>query len=110
MESRGKILDKAKKLQELSNRGIDGEQSNAKYFLEKHIQKYGITDTELNSHVISDEYSKMSNKDFYNLMLYELMDFGINFLVNLFIGNKNPFPEFKNDGILIEFLNRTNRK
>ena len=39
---RTKILDRAKKLKELADRGIDGEQVNAKDMLEKYMAKHNV--------------------------------------------------------------------
>lgn len=48
-DNRDKIISKALKLRELARRGIDGEMANAKRMLEYHIQKYDVTDEEMDS-------------------------------------------------------------
>jgi len=50
-----KILDKAKKLKALADRGIGGEKENATRMLCLYMEKHNITDRELNSHKINEE-------------------------------------------------------
>lgn len=54
-KEREKILDKARKLKELSDRGIGGEKENATKFLLMYKEKHNISDTELETHQIKDE-------------------------------------------------------
>ena len=42
-----KILDKAKKLKALADRGVGGEKVNARALLDAHLEKHGITEEEL---------------------------------------------------------------
>lgn len=53
---REKIIDKAKKLKELANRGVGGEQENARRMLETHKEKYNITDREIDGHSYSNDF------------------------------------------------------
>ncbi len=110
MEDRKKILDKAKKLKELADRGVGGEQTNAKDFLSKYMLKHSLTIDEITAHDMSDEYKNMPAEQFVNLMLFEFAIFGIEFLSNILMGVKNPIPEFKKDGLLVELLTRVNKK
>ena len=78
---RNKILDKAKKLKELADRGIGGEKDNAKVMLEKWMLKHNITMNELEGHTISDSsYGNMSDEEFYKVMLTEFVAFGMGML------------------------------
>ena len=48
-DERERIIEKALKIRELANRGIDGEKSSAIERLKDYKEKYNITDEELNS-------------------------------------------------------------
>ena len=60
INEREKILDKACKLKELADRGIDGEKDNAIRFLATYKEKHGISDQELRRHKIKDEHQYRS--------------------------------------------------
>jgi hypothetical protein len=67
MSERNKILDKAKKLKELADRGIGGEKDNAKVMLEKWMLKHNITMNELEGHTINDTvYGNMTDEQLKN--------------------------------------------
>lgn len=52
---REKILDKARKLKELADRGEGGEKENAINFLKVYMEKHNISEKELYAHKIKDE-------------------------------------------------------
>ena len=71
---RTKILDKAKKLKELAVRGIGGEQTNAKYFLEKYMLKHSVTQEELERFNSSNSsYVNMSDEEFMSEIIKEII-------------------------------------
>jgi hypothetical protein len=80
-QERNKILDKAKKLKELADRGIGGEKENAKVMLEKYMLKHNITMNEIQGHTINDSsYGNMSDEEFYKVMLSEIIALGVGFV------------------------------
>jgi hypothetical protein len=105
-EERYKILDKAKKLKELADRGIDGEMTNAKDMLEKYMKKHNITMDEISSHNYSSNtaYSKMSDEQFLKEMLADALAVGIG-LIFTSIFNKSKF-----DSVSQKSLNELNQK
>jgi len=77
-KERIKILDKAKKIKELADRGFKGEQTAAKDTLEKYMAKHNITIDEINGHTpINSIYGKMSDEQFMKEMVAELVALGI---------------------------------
>jgi hypothetical protein len=63
-EDREKIIEKALKIRELANRGIDGEKSSAIQRLKDYLEKYEITNEELNSFVnIDNEWWRNLSKE-----------------------------------------------
>jgi len=80
-ENRSKILDKAKKLKELADRGVGGEQDNAKDMLEKYMLKHSIDINEIQGHTTSNStYSNMTDEQFYKEMLTEFISLGLGVL------------------------------
>ena len=69
--NREKIIDKAKKLRELADRGVGGEQENARRMLETHKEKYNITDQEIDGHTYSSDFyfENMNPEDILNWIL-----------------------------------------
>jgi hypothetical protein len=51
---RERIIEKALKIRELANRGVDGEKSSAMQRLKEYLEKYDITNEELNSFINID--------------------------------------------------------
>jgi hypothetical protein len=117
MESRKKILDKAKKLKELAERGIGGEKENAKAMLEKYMIKHEISDAEIYSYKPSSDsdYSKMTDDQFLQLIIIEFIPVGISALFSKF-GNDEYKAKANLDAMVFfkKFLNiisdRTNKK
>lgn len=80
-EERAKILDKAKKLKELADRGVGGEMENAKDMLNKYMLKHNIEMSELEGHTINNTtYGNMSDEEFYKVMLSEFIALGLGVL------------------------------
>lgn len=73
---RAKIIDRAKKLKELADRGVGGEKDNAKNMLDAHKAKYNITDQEISGHKYSQDFAmnfaKMSESEFLAAMFDKL--------------------------------------
>lgn len=86
MTERGKIIAKALKLRELRDRGVDGEQANAKTMFEKYVAKHDIKDSELNDFKYSgsdyEQYVNMSDDEFFNEILRELLPISIGYLLS----------------------------
>lgn len=61
-----KILDKAKKLKALADRGIGGEKENATRMLGLYMEKHNIKESELNSHRINeDTFRGLTKEEIY---------------------------------------------
>ncbi len=99
-EERRKILDKAKKLKELADRGVDGEMANAKDMLEKYMKKHDIKMSEIESHNYSShtEFSGMTDKEFLNEILKDVLAVGIGLMLSSFFGG-GMNAEFKEQSI-----------
>jgi len=105
-EERYKILDKAKKLKELADRGVGGEMENAKDMLEKYMKKHNITMDEIEGHHYSSNtaYSKMSDEEFLKLMLRDVLVLGLG-LIFTSILDKSKF-----ESVSQKSLNELNQK
>lgn len=55
-EERRRIIDKAKKLKELADRGVGGEKDNAKRMYEAYKKKHNLTDEDVKGHEYSDDF------------------------------------------------------
>ncbi len=88
--SRNKILDKAKKLKALADRGVDGEMESAKAMLAKYMEKHNITIKEIEAHKFSGDsaLSGMTDSEFLNEIGKDLLVFGIGFVICSFFGKK----------------------
>ena len=85
-EERIKIINKAKKLKELANRGVGGEKEVAQQMLDKYIKEHNITTEEIKvseegiliEEFRSSSYRYMSSGKLKSLFFnYELREFGI---------------------------------
>ena len=73
ISERQKILDRAKKLKELADRGIGGEKVNAEKMLIIYKEKHKISDNELNAHKLDKEVFKgYTMQQMYSMMAEEL--------------------------------------
>jgi hypothetical protein len=89
-EERKKIIAKARKLNELAKRGVDGEKENAQSMLKMYVEKHKITDKELNDS--TTDYSSlldMSDTDFMNEMIKDFIPMGIGLIFSRFTNNNN---------------------
>ena len=95
-KERSEILDKAKKLKELADRGVDGEQSSAKAMLEKYMLKHNISLDEIQGYNSkSSFYGKMSDEEFMKVMFSEFLALGLGVLFSkLFKLNYNSEKHF----------------
>lgn len=57
-KERAKIIDKAKKLKELADRGVGGEKENAKRMYDAYKKKHNLTDEDVKGHKYSDDFIK----------------------------------------------------
>jgi len=87
-KDRQKILDTAKKLKELADRGVDGEMASAKVMLAKYMEKHNITIDEIEGHTISGDsiFKNMSDKQILNEILKDLLTFGIGWMISSLFG------------------------
>lgn len=69
-EERHKIIDKAKKLKELADRGVGGEKENAKRMYEAYKKKHKLTDDDVKGH----EYSEDFRKEFANMTDEQILE------------------------------------
>lgn len=84
---RSKITDKAKKLRELANRGIDGEKETAKRMYDSYKKKHKLTDEEVDGHEYTDEFikefSKMSDQELLEFIGKSLIVLGVGLIFSL---------------------------
>jgi hypothetical protein len=115
-EERSKILDKAKKIKELADRGVDGEQNSAKDMLARYMEKHNLTIEEIEGHSSSNSsYANMSDEQFMREVLNEFLVLGIGYLISKLLKKDT---EFTNGNAFNSFStkytdavkNRTNKK
>ena len=95
-ENRSKILEKAKKLKELADRGVGGEQDNAKDMLEKYMAKHNITMDEITGFDSSNSmYANMSDEKFMKIMFNEFLAFGLGYLISKIFKTETPYTNGK---------------
>lgn len=72
MTGQAQIIDKAKKLKELAERGIDGEKDTAKRMYGVYKEKHNLTDAQVMGHSYTESFkvdsSNFSNEDFLKTM------------------------------------------
>jgi len=66
------LIDRAKKIYELSVRGIDGEKENAKRMLDLFLKKYGLTLEEIAGDVRKSRVFKISSNDDEFLLIHSV--------------------------------------
>ncbi len=57
-KEREKIIDKAKKLKELADRGVDGEKETAKRMYDAYKKKHNLTDEDVQGHKYTEDFIK----------------------------------------------------
>ena len=99
IDERYKIIEKAKKLKELAERGVDGEKVNAKLMYEKYCQKHNITEQEVNDfqYKKSSVYENMSDEDFMYEMRKEAVILGLKLMLANLFGKQNLKEQVKKD-------------
>jgi len=92
---RSKIIDKAKKLKELADRGVGGEKENAKRMYDAYKKKHNITDEEVEGHNYTDDFinqiKNMSDSEILELIGKGLIILGVGLLfsfLNDYVGDK----------------------
>ncbi len=89
-EERAKIIDKAKKLRELANRGVDGEKDTAKRMYDAYKKKHKLTDDEVDGHEYTDDfvnYTKgKSDEELIEEMAKGLIILGVGLIFSLLSG------------------------
>lgn len=91
-EERKKILDKAKKLKELADRGVGGEKENAKTMLDSFMSKHDIKLNEIISHNYKgSKYKYMSDEQFLKEMATEFLLIGIGYIFSKLIKQETVF-------------------
>ena len=98
---RKKILDKAKKLKELADRGVGGEKDNAIRMLTAYMEKHGISDTELTGHKLDDNTFKGYTKE----QIYAMFEAELN-MRGLFVVAKGVVNIMKNGDKLQQLKNK----
>lgn len=58
MTGQAQIIEKAKKLKALADRGVDGEKDNAKRIYTLYKQKHNLTDTQISGYTTDTIYQK----------------------------------------------------
>jgi hypothetical protein len=88
MSDRKKIIDKAKKLKELSERGIDGEKDTAKVMYDKYVEKHKITEEEINENIFDPSmFNGMTDEEFIREVSKELIKTGLVMIFSAFAGS-----------------------
>lgn len=112
--NRAKILDKAKKLKALADRGVDGEMESAKNMLTKYMEKHNITLKEIENHKFSVDsiFSGMSDSEFLNEIGKDLLVFGIGFVICSFFGKKAAmdYKDLSLSELNKKYINELNRR
>lgn len=55
-KERARIIDKAKKLKELADRGVDGEKETAQRMYDAYKKKHNLTDEDVKGHKYTDDF------------------------------------------------------
>ena len=63
-KDRGKILETAKKIKALAERGIGGEMGNAKVMLAEYMKKHNISESELEDFKGTVNYATLTDEQF----------------------------------------------
>jgi hypothetical protein len=106
---RDKIIDKAKKLKELADRGVDGEKETAQRMYDSYKQKHNLTDEDVDGHDYTEEFireiSNMSDDELANFLANSLINIGLGLITATIIGSsktdmfgyaiRNTFEEMK---------------
>ena len=94
-EEREKIIDKAKKLRELANRGVHGEKETAQRMYDAYKEKHNLTDEEIDNHEYTEDFIKqfanMSDEEMLEFIYTGLIALGLGLIFSLY----NPKFEFK---------------
>jgi hypothetical protein len=98
---RKKILDKAKKLKELADRGVGGEKDNAIRMLSAYMEKHNITDNELTGHKLDDNTFRGYTKEQIYAMFAEELN-----MRGLFVAAKGYVNLMKNNDKLQQLKNK----
>lgn len=85
--SREKLLERAKKLLELSKKGIDGEKNNAEMFLSAFLSKHKIDINEIDDDQIHSRYFFFRN-DLEEVLLTQITKFVLNISEFMVFRNK----------------------
>jgi len=95
-KERAKIIDKAKKLKELADRGVDGEQETAKRMYDAYKKKYDLTDEDVNEHSYTEDFynqiKDMTDDEIIEFIAKGLIVLGIGLLFSFLFSsvvNKN---------------------
>jgi len=102
--SHNKLLDKAKKLKALADRGVEGEGDSAKAFYKKFIEEHGIDEGEVNPQHYNRVFKLKSND--YEVLLSHIIT-----SVNPFVSikrEKGRYNVILDDEDYIEVVERTN--
>lgn len=104
-EERIKILDKAKKLKALADRGVGGEKENAYRMLNAYMAKHNITENELKHHRHNEETFKGLTKEEIYRQFEEEMN-----MKGMMILGKGMANVMRNRDKMMQFKGRANPK
>ena len=103
-QERIKILDKAKKLEALANRGIGGEKDTAQRMLVLYMEKHGISERELKAHRHNqDTFKGLTKEEIYQQFEQEMG------MKGFFILGKGGANIMRNKDKLQEFRSKINK-
>ncbi len=86
------ILDKAKKIKELADKGVGGERENAKAMLNSFIKKHNLTLEEITGHEYKkSKYNQMSDEQFLKEMAAEFLVLGIGYIFSKLIKQETKY-------------------
>jgi len=87
-EERARIIDKAKKLKELADRGIDGEKETAQRMYDAYKKKHNLTDEDVKGHKYTEDFindiKNMTDEEILETIGKGLILLGVGILFSLF--------------------------
>lgn len=87
-EERARIIDKAKKLKELADRGVDGEKETAQRMYDAYKKKHNLTDDDVKGHEYTEDFineiKNMTDEELLEVIGKGLILLGVGLLYSLF--------------------------
>lgn len=86
-KERARIIDKAKKLKELADRGVDGEKETAKRMYDAYKKKHNLTDDDVKGHKYTDDFindiKNMTDEELLEVIGKGLIILGVGLIFSL---------------------------